>query len=689
MSRWRVGVDSGGTFTDICLFDEQEGRVETWKVPSTPDDPSRGIAQGVEEGMRRVAPEAKSPAASIVYFGHGTTVATNALIQHRGVKTGLITTDGFRDLLEIGRQKRPDLYDIQADKPKTLVPRDLRLEVPERLRHTGEVETPLDEARMRAAARALKAAGVKAVAVSFLYGFVRSDHEKRAVEILREEMPEAFISAGHEIAPEFREYERLSTVVLNAYLGPVMQGYIRRLTPRLEALGMTATPHLTQSNGGVIGFATAADMPVRTVLSGPSTGVVGAQAIGALAGFEDLITFDMGGTSTDVALLQGGRCRLAAEATVHGYPIKAPMLDIHTVGAGGGSIAYIDSGGLLKVGPRSAGADPGPACYGKGNEEPTVTDANVVLQILNPQHLLGGRMTIRQDLAKAAVGRLAERLGLGVPQTAQGILSVVTANMARAIRVISVQRGHDPRDYTLMAFGGAGPVHAVRLAGELEIGRVLVPANPGILCAMGLLLTDLRADFALTRLLPASQVSTPEVAEGFVALAERADRWFVHEGIAAADRRLTRTVDMRYQGQNYELSVAVPDGPVTDASMKALAAGFSEVHRQRYGFAADGDPVQIVTLRVEATGRVRKAELKAHPEAGPDAGRAIVQRRPVWQAEAGEFIETPIYARDALRPGNRFAGPAIVEQMDATTLLPTGWTARVDAYLNLILEAVK
>src|SRR5215470_7389454 len=487
MSRWRVGVDSGGTFTDICLFDEQTGRIETWKVPSTPDDSSRGIAQGVEEGMRRVAPGAERPAAAIVYFGHGTTVATNALIQHRGARTGLITTDGFRDLLEIGRQKRPDLYDIQADKPLTLVPRDLRLEVPERVLYTGEVETPLDEEKVHAAARALKAAGVQAIAVCFLYGFVRPDHEQRTVAILREQLPHAFISAGHEIAPEFREYERLSTVVLNAYLGPVMETYIQRLTPRLEALGMVATPHLTQSNGGVIGFATAADMPVRTVLSGPSTGVVGAQAVGTLAGFEDLITFDMGGTSTDVALLQGGRCRLATEATVHGYPIKAPMLDIHTVGAGGGSIAYIDSGGLLKVGPRSAGADPGPACYDKGNEEPAVTDANVVLQTLNPGHLLGGRMAIRQDLANQAIGRLAGELGLGVPQTAQGILSVVTANMARAIRVISVQRGHDPRDYTLMAFGGAGPLHAARLARELDIGRVLVPANPGILCAMGLL----------------------------------------------------------------------------------------------------------------------------------------------------------------------------------------------------------
>jgi N-methylhydantoinase A len=688
MSRWRVGVDSGGTFTDVCLFDEDQGRVEVWKVPSTPDDPSRGIAQGVEEGMRRVAPETGDrPGAAVAYFGHGTTVATNALIQHRGVKTGLITTDGFRDLLEIGRQKRPDLYDMQADKPPTLVPRDLRLEVPERVRHTGEVDTPLCEAKMRAAARALATAGVKAIAVSFLYGFIRPEHEKRAVEILREEMPDAFISAGHEIAPEFREFERLSTVVLNAYLGPVMKNYIRRLSPRLESLGVTATPHLTQSNGGVIGFATAADMPVRSVLSGPSTGVVGAQAIGALAGFEDLITFDMGGTSTDVALLQGGRCKLATEATVHGYPIKAPMLDIHTVGAGGGSIAHVDAGGLLKVGPRSCGADPGPVCYDRGNSEPATTDANVVLQTLNPEYLLGGRMKIRQDLAKAAIGRLADQLGLGPMETAQGILSVVTANMARAIRVISIQRGHDPRDYTLMAFGGAGPLHAARLARELDMKRVLVPRNPGILCAMGLLLTDLRADFAATKLMPATEGSAGDVARTFASLAERAQEWFEHESIAAQDRRLNRTADMRYHGQNYELAVPVPEGPITPRTIEALAQGFAEAHRQRYGFVAEGEPVQIVTLRLEATGLVRKAELRAHAEAGLDASGAVIGQRPVWLPEARDFVPTPIYSRDALKPGNRFSGPAIVEQMDATTVVPPGMTARVDAYLNLILEA--
>jgi N-methylhydantoinase A len=687
MARWRVGVDSGGTFTDICLFDEDQGRVEVWKVSSTPDDPSRGIAQGVEEGMRRVLPDgAAAPAAAVSYFGHGTTVATNALIQHRGVRTGLVTTDGFRDLLEIGRQKRPDLYDLFVDKPPTLVSRDLRFEVRERVRHTGEVETRLDEDAVRAAARKLRDAGVSAVAVCFLYSFVSPAHERRAKQILLEELPDAFVCASHEIAPEFREFERLSTAVVNAYLGPVMRSYINRLAPRLAALGMTVPPHLTQSNGGVIGFETAAAMPVRTVLSGPSTGVVGAQAVGRAAGFPDIINFDMGGTSTDVALLQGGHARLASEATVHGYPLKAPMLDIHTVGAGGGSIAFVDSGGLLMVGPRSAGADPGPVCYDRGNQEPTVTDANVVLQTLNPTHLLGGRMPVRQDLAKAAIGKLADRLRLGVMETAQGIIAVVTANMARAIRVISVQRGHDPRDYTLMAFGGAGPLHAARLARELEIKRVLVPRNPGILCAMGLLLTDLRADFAATRLLPLEPAILPEIEIALAALAAQADAWFAHEGIAPADRRLARTVDMRYAGQNYELAVPLPDGPATAETLTRLAEGFFEIHRRLYGFVADDEPVQLVTFRAEATGLVSKATLTAHALEGPDATAAIREHRPVWLAEAAGFVPCPVYDRDRLRPGNQFAGPAIVEQMDATTVVLPGMTARVDQFLNLILD---
>ena len=680
---WRVGVDSGGTFTDICLFEDVSGRVEVWKVSSTPDDPSRGIAEGVEQGVGRIG----AGAADIAYFGHGTTVGTNALIQHRGVKTGLITTAGFRDLLEIGRQKRPDLYDLQAEKAPVLVARDLRLEVPERVRHDGTIETALDEQAVREAVRALKAAGVEAVAICFLYGFVRPEHEDTARRILGEEFPEAFACTSHEVAPEFREYERMSTAVVNAYLGPVMGRYISRLAERLTTLGLTAAPHLTQSNGGVIGFEQAARLPVRTVLSGPSTGVVAAQEVGRMIGLPDLITFDMGGTSTDVALLQGGACRLTNEAIVHGYPIKAPMLDIHTVGAGGGSIAYVDSGGLLKVGPRSCGAFPGPVCYDKGNTEAAVTDANVVLQTLNPTHLLGGRMPVRQDLARAAIARLADQLGMGVMETAQGIISVVTANMARAIRVVSVQRGHDPRDYTLAAFGGAGPLHAARLARELDISRILVPRNPGILCAMGLLLTDLRADFATTRLMTLGRAIMPAMEDAFRTLRAEADAWFEGEGIAAGSQKITRTVDMRYAGQNYELPISLPDGPVTPASLDHLAEGFAEAHRRMYGFVAEGEAVQLVTFRIEAAGLVRKARFQPQTEAGPDASAAITGRRDMWLPEAGGFVSCPVYDRERLQAGNRITGPAIVEQMDTTTIVLPGMVAVVEPYMNLILQA--
>ena len=678
---WRVGVDAGGTFTDICLFDEESGRIAVWKISSTPADPSHAVARGVGEALAQAAAQTSD----VSYFGHGTTVATNALIQHRGAPTGLITSDGFRDLLEIGRQKRPDLYDLQADKPPVLVERRLRLEVPERLRHDGRVETVIEEAAIRQAVRVLRDAGVKAVAVCFLYSFLDTTHEATARRIVTEEFPEAFVCASHEVAPEFREYERLSTTVVNAYLGPIMAFYIRGVADRLIALGVTAKPHLTQSNGGVIEFNTAARLPVRTLLSGPSTGVVGAQVTARLAGVHDMITFDMGGTSTDVALMQGGEARLAREAVVHRYPIKAPMLDIHTVGAGGGSIAFFDSGGLLKVGPRSAGADPGPACYDRGNDEPTVTDANVVLQTLNPTHLLGGRMRVRRDLASAAVDRLATALGMETMATAQGIIAVVTANMARTIRVISVQRGHDPRDYTLVAFGGAGPLHAARLAAELDIRRVLVPRNPGILCAMGLLLADLRADFAVTRLLALSSAVIGEVKAIVADLRGRCEGWFVDGGIEATAQRVALSVDMRYAGQNYELSVALPAGPVSPAMIDGLAAGFAATHQRLYGFVAEDEPMQLVTFRAEATGIVRKASLRPTADAGPDPRNARLGHRNVWLQEAGGFVSCPIYDRDKLAAGNRIEGPAIVEQMDATTLIVPGATATIDPYLNLLL----
>jgi N-methylhydantoinase A len=683
MAGWRVGVDSGGTFTDICLVEADGGAIRVWKVPSTPDDPSRAIAGGVTEGLEK---SAGATPKDVISFGHGTTVATNALIQHRGVKTGLITTDGFRDLLEIGRQRRPHLYDLQCDKPALLVTRDLRKEVPERLRHDGRIEKPLDEDAVRAAARDLKVAGVQSVAVTFLYSYIDPRHEVRVREILVEEFPEAFVTCSHEVAPEFREFERLSTAVVNAYLGPVMAKYIERLGPRLDEAGLKGPRHITQSNGGVMSFATARDHAVRTVLSGPATGVVGAMKVGALSGFPNIITFDMGGTSTDVALIENGRPKLAGEMEVHGYPLKTPMLDIHTVGAGGGSIAYLDAGGHLKVGPRSAGGAPGPVCYGLGNTEPTVTDANVVLQTLNPQYLLGGRMQIDQAKAKTAVAELAGRLGLDVMATAQGIISVVTANMAKAIRLVSVQRGHDPREYTLVAFGGAGPLHSARLARELEIPRVLVPRNPGILCALGLLMTDLQTNYAQTRLLPVTADSLGAMAGVFADLDRRADAWFTTENIPVKDRRTRRTIDMRYAGQNYELSVPMPDNLQGEALLANVRQSFEQAHKQMYFYIAPEEPMQAVTFRIEATGAVRQAEVRAQPSATAALDTALMNRRDVWLAEASSFVSCPVYDREKLGPGHRIAGPAIVEQMDATTVILPGQTATVDPYLNIIVE---
>lgn len=681
----RVGVDSGGTFTDVCMFDETRGEIHVWKVSSTPQDPSLGIAGGIEQGVAEVSRVA-GQAVEVVYFGHGTTVATNALIVGRGAETGLITTKGFRDVLELRRQKRDSLYDIQTRKPRILVTRDKRLEVSERVLFDGSILTPLDEDEVRAAVRKLKADGITTVAVCFLFSFVEPAHEKRVKEILAEEMPGAFVSISHEVAPEFREYERLSTTVVNAYLGPIMKSYLSKLQPRLAEIGIRAHPHLTQSNGGVISSEVAQNFPARTVLSGPAAGVIAALSVGGLAGFDNVITFDMGGTSTDVSLIDRGRPQMANDANVHGYPLKLPMLDIHTVGAGGGSIAHIDAGGLLKVGPRSAAADPGPVCYGLGNEEPTVTDANVVLQVLNPTHLLNGRMAIDQAAAEAAIGKLADKLGLGVMETAQGIISVVIANMAKAIRVISVERGYDPRDYVMLGFGGAGPIHASRLARELDIPRLVIPKYPGIMCALGLLLTDLRTNLSLTRLLQLSEDGAPKIESGFAGLEERGREWFEQEAIPGERRSLIRSIDMRYGGQGYELTVPCPAGAIDAAALVKLRKEFERIHHQVYGYIAAEEPVQVTTLRIEAVGLVPKADLKAYPPATDTSNAAITNRREVWLPETGGFTQCPIYDRALLGPGHSVAGPAIIDQMDSTTLVLPGQTATVDAYLNLILE---
>ncbi|GGQ22599.1 hydantoinase/oxoprolinase family protein [Streptosporangium pseudovulgare] len=677
----RIGVDTGGTFTDIVVYDEATGAVHVRKVSSTPADPGLAIVEGVESALEQIGGRGMG---EVSYFAHGTTVGTNALLTHRGARTGVITTRGFRDLLELGRGRRPDLYDLQADKAVPFAARDLRLEVTERVRHDGRVEIALDEQEVRAAAKTLREHEVEAVAVCFLYSFLRPEHEQRAGEILAEELPGAHISLSSRVLPEFREFERLSTVVTNAYVGPVVARYLERLRGRLAERGLTAVPHVTQSNGGILPFQAAEAMPVRVVLSGPSTGVVGAAGICAGAGHPDIITFDMGGTSSDISLVQNGVPKVTTGMELDGRPIRTPMLDIHTVGAGGGSLAHVDAGGHLKVGPASAGADPGPACYGKGSEA-TVTDANVVLHTLNPAHLLDGRMAIDEQAARAAVGRVAERVGLGVEEAAEGILRVVTANMARAIRVISVQRGYDPRDYTLVPFGGAGPLHASRLARELGMRTVLVPPTPGAQSALGLLMTDVRADFSRTRIQPFREDSARRLGALYEELDGEARDWFEQEGVEAAERSVLRTAELRYAGQNYEIPVPVPDGPITEETVLAVLTAFAAEHRRLYGYDAPGDPVEAVTLRLQATGSVPRAELPREEAAGPDAAASLIGTRAMHVPELGGYVEVPVHRREAMRPGNRLEGPAVIEQMDTTTVLLPGDRLTVDAHSNLVI----
>lgn len=682
----RLGVDTGGTFTDVCLYDEKTSSTTVVKVSSTPHDPGQAVVDGLHAALRVVS---AADATSITYFAHGTTVATNALLEGRGAKVGLITTRGFRDLLELGRQRRPMLYDLMAQKPEPLVTRDLRREVDERVLFDGSVEASLDPDQVRAEIVRLREAGVEAVGVCFLYSYLRPDHEQVVKEVLEREFPGTFVSISHEVLPEFREFERLSTVVVNAYIGPVMAGYLSRLRTRLTEEGLAVTPHVTQSNGGIMSFEMAEKLPVRTVLSGPSTGVVAAASLAKTSGFPYIITFDMGGTSTDVALVNAGRPTTSNGMVLDGRPVRAPMLDINTVGAGGGSIAWVDEGGHLKVGPRSAGADPGPACYGLGNHEPTVTDANVVLGILNQRSLLGGSMPIDAALSFRAVSNLGEQLGLSAVEAAQGIVSVVTANMARAIRVISVQRGYNPVDYALVAFGGAGPLHSARLAEELGMRRTIIPQSPGALSALGMLMTDLRSDFTRTNLARLEPSSSQSIRRSFADLVLDAEVWCEKERIGADVRQIRRAADLRYVGQNYELTLSMPDGAIDQAWISAVRGAFHEAHHARYGYASTDADIELVTVRVEAIGPVPQAEFPVHPSAASPVESARTGSRSLFLPEFDARVEAPLYDRSLLAPGHIVEGPAIVEQYDTTTLVLPAQRAVVDDRLVIITELTR
>jgi N-methylhydantoinase A len=657
VTRARLGVDVGGTFTDLVAL--VEGGLITAKVPTTP----RNQAQGVVAALDTVQLDVEAVAS----FAHGSTVATNALLERRGARTALVTTEGFRDVIEIGRQNRPALYDLTRDRPPPLVPRELRFTVRERMSPEG-VLVPLDEDSVGAAVAACREAGVEAVAVCLLFGFLHPEHERKVGEALRRALPEARISLSSEVLPEFREYERCSTTVCNSYLAPRLGAYLERLADEVATLGLPS-PLVMQSSGGTAEIATAAARAASCLLSGPAGGVVGAAWVAGLSGFRDLLTFDMGGTSTDVAPVLGGEVQTTTESVVAGVPVRLPMVDVHTVSAGGGSIAWIDAGGALRVGPRSAGADPGPAAYGRGGTEPTVTDANLYLGYLPDRAELGGEVRLDRGLAEAALGRLGAQAGLDVEETARGIVRVADAEMTRALRVISIERGLDPRELTLVAFGGAGGLHACSLAEELDIGRILVPLAAGVLSALGLAISDVRRD-QVSPLLAELEAADPAELEACFAGLEAGAR-----ARLAGDGRLSlaRLADLRYQGQSFELTVAA-------GAVEELAARFHAEHERRYGYRMEEEAVELVNLRLVATVPREKPELPGAPPRGKERpGRRQARLDDGWR-------ELDVHDRATLGVGSRLEGPAVVEFAESTLLVRPGWRATVDEVGTLDLE---
>ena len=678
--RFALGVDVGGTFTDLALVRLPDGAAFCHKTPSTPEDPSEAVARGIADILRQTGVAADA----VCYFGHGTTVATNAVIVGKTARTALITSHGMRDILEIRRQRQPHNYDIRIPKPPPPVPRGLRREIEERTYLFGCKDVAPDESAIGPMVEEFRREGVESVAVCFLHAYCNPAHEVRIAAAVRSAFPEAFVCASHEVLAEFREYERFSTTVLNASVGPIMARYLTNLDAAAGALGVIA-PKILQSNGGVASPREASRIPVRTLGSGPTAGVTGAAHLSVAAGCSDIITLDVGGTSTDVCLIEGGVPLIAREREFNGYPVRFPMVDVHSVGAGGGSVAWVDSGGFLHVGPQSAGAHPGPACYGMGGVDATVTDANVVLGRLSQDALLGGRMSIDAARAREAIGKkIARPMGIGLEEAAEGILTILVETMLQAIRVISVEHGFDPRRFSLVAFGGAGPLLAAHLARELGMRRVLVPARPGLLCALGLLVTDVRSDFSLTRILDLADAGADAINATFAEVEADAARWFVREGVSSDARRAERAVDMRYAGQSHELTVPAQGTPFSPGDLDVLTAAFRCEHERVYGYATE-EPVQIVTFRVVARTKLAVASEPFSASPGAAVETARTGTRQVFFREAGGYVDCPVYARAGLGPGATLEGPAIVEQMDTTTVVLPGQDLDCDAHGNLLL----
>lgn len=680
---YMIGVDVGGTFTDFSVFNLETGELFHYKDSSTPGDPSRAIVKGVKDVLEIKEAQAQD----VVYLAHGTTVGTNALIEKKGARVGLITTEGFKDLMEIGNQKRPSLYDLQAQKPVPLIPSGCNIGVRERIRYDGSVYTPLDEENVRQAVRQLKQYGVQAIAVCTLFSFINPAHENRIKEIIAEEYPEVYTTISSELAPEFREYSRMSTTVLNSYLGPVMKKYVNNFQTSVREMGIQAEPYITQSNGSIISIKETIDCPIKCAVSGPSAGVVAASFIGRQCNADKIITFDMGGTSADISLIENFTPQVSNEREVEGYPARIPMINIITIGAGGGSIAQIDEGGALKVGPKSAGAVPGPACYGRGGTQPVVTDANIVLGKLNQKRILGGRMEVYLDLAHEALDRcICEKSGLSRAQAANGIITVVNSNMVRAVRSVSVEKGYDVREFSLMAFGGAGPLHACEVAKELGIRQVIIPPHPGTLCSLGLLLADTKFDMSRTLILEGKVENLPKFNEQFADMIHQGSEALDREGVTKERRCFEFAVDMRYQRQNFEISIPVPTGEMTEQDLRRAIADFHAEHKRSYGYCNEQAPVQFVSYRASAIGIIDKPKMTEQPLCPAAPAPVPLETRSVLFQGESEYRPTPVYRRESFIPGQSIAGPCICEQMDTTLVVPESWIIHVDGYGNLKID---
>ena len=684
-----IGVDVGGTFTDAVCADTETDRLAIHKVPTSSDDPSVGVMRAITE----LCHHQTIPLDSIALIYHGTTIATNALLEYKGATAGMITTQGYRDILHIGRHQRPQHYSIQQEIPwqdRPLVRRRYRKGVPERLIPPhGEVLIPLDEAAVRRAARELKYAKVESIAVCFLFSYLNARHENRAREIILEEYPEVFVTTSASLSPQFREFERFTTTAINAFIGPNVQGYISQLEQRLRTTGIRAELRIIRSNGGLATPQVIAQKPALTLLSGPAAGVLGGAWTGERSQRSRLITFDVGGTSADIGVVTDGQFSeaTARDTWIAGYPVLVPMIDIHTIGAGGGSIAHIDPGGGFRVGPHSAGSQPGPAAYGRGGTQPTVTDANILLGRLDTENFLGGAMALDEESARRAIHTLAEQLTLSDLEAAEGIVTILNSNMANAIRSRTVQKGIDPRAYTLVAFGGAGPLHGAEVARLLGIPECIIPPYPGITSAVGLLTTDVKYDAIRTAFQVSTDFDAPRLNAAFTDMQDELQRQFTADGAALSRVSFERFADVRYVGQGYELRVAVPQGQLDIPSLDNIIDRFHRQHELEYGHFFVDSPIEIVTIRVVGIGRAQKIHAAASSGSG-SLQAALVKTQPsVFRVHTElRSLDTAFYRRERLPVDEVVAGPAVILQIDSTTVIPPDCTFQLDTHGNLLIQ---